>query len=375
MFGRVRWGYLVPFLAIWPPSCGGSDAPTCGKGDASSPHLSKVGETCSETWDCDSGLVCVGAVCQQEGAVCPDERECSRLECGPDPVCGTSCGNCSAGEACSDGACVECTPSCDSKECGDDGCGGTCGECNGDMMCENDQCIASSSCEPDWSTPEGLKWVTIPGGTFLMGCSINDTGCAWDEKSVHPITIATFQMLETEVTEAQYAALMNKNPSCDHNGGGGDDNPVECIDWYNAKSFCEIIGGRLPTEAEWEYAARGGTTRRFYCGEDAPCLRDIAWFDSNSSDIKHPVKQLEANAYGLYDMLGNVSEWTNDWYDELYYDRITPINPRGPESGTDRVVRGGSYLDGFATLTVSKRNCYDPSDDLIDLGFRCARSH
>jgi len=330
MLGRRFQCCLFLVAAVWTVGCGGDDA---------SNRLSQVGQTCSKTGDCDSGLVCLGAVCQQEGAVCPDDRECSGLECGPDPVCGTSCGT-----------------------------------CDGDGTCEGGQCVGGSSCEPDCGTPEVLKWVSIPGGTFEMGCSLNDNTCDGDENPPHSVTVSGFEMLETEVTEAQYEAVMDGNPSCNYGGGGGADTPVECVDWSNAKAFCEAIGGRLPTEAEWEYAARGGTTTRYYCGDDAEYLSDIAWCHVNSSGMKHSVKKKKPNAYGLHDMLGNVDEWTNDWYDGSYYESSPSSNPQGPESGSYRVRRGGGFNYGGGSLSVSNRDGDYPSYHNYDLGIRCARS-
>jgi formylglycine-generating enzyme required for sulfatase activity len=176
------------------------------------------------------------------------------------------------------------------------------------------------------------KWVPIPGGTFQMGCSTGDYECDEDEFPRHSVTLSGFEMLETEVTQAQFEAVMKWDPSCNYGGGGGADSPVECVDWFRAKDYCEAIGGRLPTEAEWEYAARGGTTTKYYCGDAPECLNDIAWYDENSSVIKQPVRKKWPNAYGLYDMLGNVMEWTNDWYYSDYYYFSPSSNPQGPES-------------------------------------------
>ncbi len=159
MLGTKRSGCLVPVLAIWLSSCGDGDDP--------SERLSQVGETCSKTGDCDSGLVCLGAVCQQGGAVCPDDQECSGLECGPDPVCGTSCGTCSGDESCSDGACVACTPSCGGKECGDDGCGGTCGDCGGGSTCQEGQCSGASAGGTWKDSSSGLTWQNPPAEGYM----------------------------------------------------------------------------------------------------------------------------------------------------------------------------------------------------------------
>jgi formylglycine-generating enzyme required for sulfatase activity len=219
-----------------------------------------------------------------------------------------------------------------------------------------------------------VKWVSIPGGTFEMGCSPGDGDCSDDEKPPHSVTVSGFEMLETEVTEAQYETVMGDNPSCDYNGGGGPDNPVECVTWFDAKAFCEGIGGRLPTEAEWEYSARGGTTTRYSCGDDASCLDAIAWYDANSDGHKHDVKGKDPNGYGLYDMSGNVWEWTADWYSETYYSESPANNPQGPDSGSIRVFRGGGFDYYAVYLRVSFRGYFSPSGDYSNLGLRCARS-
>ena len=228
-------------------------------------------------------------------------------------------------------------------------------------------------CLPSCPSPPDLKWVLIPGGTFSMGCSPEEEHCQIAELPAHSVTLSSFEMCETEVTEAQYVPTTEWNPSCNVAGGGGPDNPVECVNWFDAKLFCEGIGGRLPTEAEWEYAARGGTKTTYYCGDDASCLDGIGWYDGNSSGMKHPVKMKGPNGYGLYDMLGNVWEWTNDWYDESYYESSPSSDPQGPDSGTSRVGRGGGFGD-FYGIRVSGRSGYDPAGDYGNLGFRCARS-
>jgi formylglycine-generating enzyme required for sulfatase activity len=205
-----------------------------------------------------------------------------------------------------------------------------------------------------------------------MGCSPKEDSCYPNEDPAHGVTISAFELLETEVTEAQYEAVMKANPSCNHSGGGGPDNPVECVAWPQAKAFCEAIGGRLPTEAEWEYAARGGTRTRFYCGDDYACLDGIAWFEDNSGERKQPVGGKAPNAFGLYDMLGNVFEWTGDLYGE--YSAEDQVDPRGPLTGNDRVFRGGSfYAYSPYGLRVSFRLKAKETYDDGHLGVRCAR--
>jgi formylglycine-generating enzyme len=220
-----------------------------------------------------------------------------------------------------------------------------------------------------------LTWVPVPGGTFDMGCSQGETKCLDDEFPVHPVTLSHFEMLAREVTKGEYYAATGQSPSCLQHPIGGDDLPVECVSWFDATAFCKKVGGRLPTEAEWEYAARGGTTTRHYCGDDVECLDEIAWFQSNSDDHQHEVGGKLPNAYGLYDMLGNVWEWTADWYDPDYYAVSPKDNPQGPNGGSQRVVRGGAYDLGSDYLGVSFR--WYPATPTItgdSLGFRCCRS-
>jgi formylglycine-generating enzyme required for sulfatase activity len=215
----------------------------------------------------------------------------------------------------------------------------------------------------------------IPSGTFSMGCSPEDEHCQNEELPAHSVTLSSFEMCETEVTEAQYATVMGDDRFCNWNGGGGPDTPAECVFFAKASTFCQAIGGRLPTEAEWEYAARAGTTTRFYCGDDPACLDDIAWYDENSLGVKHSVRTKAPNGFGLYDMLGNVWEWTADWFSVSYYKSSPGANPEGPDEGLGRVIRGGTFFSapGLILLRVSLRTHVVPDGIGADLGFRCAR--
>ncbi len=229
-----------------------------------------------------------------------------------------------------------------------------------------------------------LRWVPIPAGTFEMGCSPGDGDCdpfGWGhgEEPRHTVHTAAFEMTETEITQAQYAAVMGENPASHRSCGW--DCPVEYLrnHWHDAVAFCAAVGGRLPTEAEWEYAARAGTTTRFPCGDDAACLDRIAWFRGNSGDTTHPVRQKEPNAFGLYDMLGNVMEWTADCMHPDY--EGAPSDAQAPWQGGDctrHVFRGGCYSCGEENVDprgtrVSVRNWDGEDIRGIADGFRCVR--
>jgi formylglycine-generating enzyme required for sulfatase activity len=328
--------------------CGG----LCGECEA--------GEVCTPEGSCE--VPSCSGLCNDEG---PDMDGNGDPDCACDEDCFDS-GNC-CGDICD--ACPDlagcCVPQCEDKECGEDGCGGSCGACALDEECNGQgQCV----------NPYGLVWKPIPGGTFTMGCSPGDGDCGNAEKPAHSVTLSAFEMLETEVTEGQYEAVTGEDPSCDFNGGGGANSPVECVNWNEAKAFCEAVGGRLCTEAEWEYAARGGTTTKYYCGDNASCLGGIAWYDDNSGSHKHNVKGKSPNGYGLYDMLGNVFEWTADWYSSSYYSVSPANNPNGPNGGSVRVNRGGCLGCYGGTLRVSNRTGVDPSYSYADQGGRCCRS-
>jgi formylglycine-generating enzyme required for sulfatase activity len=210
---------------------------------------------------------------------------------------------------------------------------------------------------------DNLRYVWIPPGQFMMGCSPGDLECDGDEKPAHEVNISHgFWMGQTEVTERAYQSVSGRpNPSYFN----GDDLPVERVTWEDAQSYCEAVGMRLPTEAEWEYAARAGNTAARYGN-----LADIAWYKANSSGKTHPVAHKSPNAWGLYDMLGNVWEWCSDWYDR--YPTGQQQDPTGPKSGTQKVVRGGAWSSSPRYVRVSTRDRVEPSIRNIDVGFRCS---
>ena len=220
---------------------------------------------------------------------------------------------------------------------------------------------------------EKLAFVTIPAGKFMMGCSPGDSGCDGDENPRHEVTISrSFELGKHEGTQAQWIRLMGNNPS---SFSEDDRHPVANVSWNDALAFVAKLNTlndgyryRLPTEAEWEYAARGGTTGLCYGDLDA-----IGWYDANSAGRTHPVGQKQPNGFGLYDMLGNVWEWCSDWYGEGYYGSSPAADPRGPSTGQNRVLRGGSWLDFARLARVSVRLRYVPDLRLDLYGFRVCR--
>jgi formylglycine-generating enzyme required for sulfatase activity len=225
---------------------------------------------------------------------------------------------------------------------------------------------------PRVNPKDGLKYVWIPPGTFMMGCSPGDSECKDGEKPPHQVTITKgFWLGQTEVTVGAYkrfagGARRAMPPAPRFNPSWSNEQmPIVNVSWDEAHAYCAWAGGRLPTEAEWEYAARGGSTEARY-GD----LDEIAWYDSNSDNQAHVVAQKRANGFGLYDMLGNVWEWVNDWYDENYYQHSPLQDPVGPVSSPLHFLRGGSWFDGPEYLRASDRSRY-PGDSVNIFGFRC----
>ncbi len=215
------------------------------------------------------------------------------------------------------------------------------------------------------ANPKDLQfYVYIPPGEFTMGCSPGDSDCYEDEKPPHPVRITQgFWLGQTEVTQAAYRKVTGQDPS----RFNGDQRPVESVTWDQAASYCQAVGMRLPTEAEWEYAARAGSPGARY-----GALDDVAWYDKNSGGETKPVGGKVPNAWGLYDMLGNVWEWTADRYDGSYYRSSPSTDPAGPASEEERVLRGGSWGVAPAGVRVSFRFRYAPAYRIVYIGFRCA---
>ncbi len=226
-----------------------------------------------------------------------------------------------------------------------------------------------------------LDWVKIPAGTFQMGCVQADSECAADERPRHAVTISTpFLMMITPVTVAQYrrfAKATRREMRSAPPFAQDDDHPVLNVTWADAAAYCVWADGRLPTEAEWEYAARGGRDGLKYPWGDS-ISHDNANFKGTGGrdrwEHTSPVGSFEANGFGLFDMVGNVWEWCADLYGDRYYASSPATDPQGPSSGSSRVLRGGSWEFGPGSLRISLRGWIGPSGGVDSGGFRCVRA-
>ena len=216
-----------------------------------------------------------------------------------------------------------------------------------------------------------MQFVRISPGDFMMGCSEGDNDCGDEEKPAHRVRITkAFEIGAYEVTQAQWQSVMGTN----YSEFRVPVRPVEYVSWNDAQEFLRRMTARqdgfryrLPTEAEWEFAARAGTMGA-YPGE----ADQMGWYYENSGEQTHPVGQKQPNPWGLYDMSGNVYEWTEDWYDAKYYQSSVTIDPIGPSSGRFHTIRGGSWVDSVQNARVSKRDYFEDAAD-FHIGFRCVR--
>ncbi len=231
---------------------------------------------------------------------------------------------------------------------------------------------------PQTITVNGVSFtmVAVEGGTFKMGATSEQGNDAYsDEKPVHSVTLSDYYIGETEVTQELWRAVMGSNPSY---FSGNPQRPVEYVSWNDCKEFITKLNRltgknfRLPTEAEWEYAARGGNKSKGYKYSGSNTIGNVAWYYNNSNSTTHDVKTKTPNELGIYDMSGNVYEWCEDWKGS--YSSGSQTNPTGPSSGSLRVLRGGSWLSGAELCRVSLRDDYFPGGGLNYLGFRLALS-
>ncbi|MGM9688377.1 MAG: formylglycine-generating enzyme family protein, partial [Alloprevotella sp.] len=216
--------------------------------------------------------------------------------------------------------------------------------------------------------------VKVDGGTFTMGATAEMQNPYDDEKPTHQVTLSSYSIGETEVTQALWQAVMGNNPSYFK----GDNLPVEQVSWDDCQEFIRKLNlqtgqrFRLPTEAEWEFAARGGNRSNHTQYSGSSNLDEVAWYTSNSGSKTHPVKTKKANELGIYDMTGNVWEWCQDWYGS--YSSSSQYNPTGPSSGSYRVYRGGSWNGGPRCCRSSSRCDNAPGYRYNSLGLRLALS-
>ena len=218
-----------------------------------------------------------------------------------------------------------------------------------------------------------FKMIAVEGGTFTMGATSEQGSDAYsDEKPTHSVTLSSYSIGETEVTQALWQAVMGSNPSY----FSGSNKPVEEVSWDDCQDFIRRLNAltgenfRLPTEAEWEYAARGGNKSRGYKYAGSNTIGNVAWYGDNSGSQTHNVATKSPNELGLYDMSGNVWEWCQDWYGD--YSSGSQTNPTGPSSGSYRVDRGGCWSYNAWYCRVSCRFNYTPDSRIFNLGLRLA---
>lgn len=242
-----------------------------------------------------------------------------------------------------------------------------------------------------------IDMVPVNGGTFRMGCTQEQVKCGGDEKPVHRVTLGDYAISRYEITNAQYAVFLNQT-GADEDGRAGrtalihidnkfcqisyrdgtfiplegkERHPVVEVTWNGAQAFCQWAGGSLPSEAQWEYAARGGhkANPTIYSGSNK--VDSVAWYDRNSKGHTHRVGSKKPNELGIYDMSGNVWEWCFDWYS--HYTASHKKNPRGPRRGQSAVVRGGSWLYYGSFCRVSNRGSSAPTYAFNNYGFRLVK--
>jgi formylglycine-generating enzyme required for sulfatase activity len=240
--------------------------------------------------------------------------------------------------------------------------------------------LTSPAAAAEYVNSINMEFVRVPAGTFLMGAQDLEQGSS-KEKPRHTVHISqAFYLAKYEVTQEQWMTVMGSiNPS----NFLSPDRPVDEVSWNDVQDFLQRLnaiekshGYRLPTEAEWEYAARAGSETSYCYGDDPDGaeLGRYAWFERNSGKQTHPVGMLSPNAWGLYDMHGNVTEWVQDRYDKHYYSNSPDKDPQGPENGRKRVVRGGSWINQAYSCRSAARGYYSADYTDSDFGFRVVRA-
>ena len=222
-----------------------------------------------------------------------------------------------------------------------------------------------------------LEFVYIPPGKFLMGSDTKELERHGDEGPVRHVVISKgFYISKYEITQEQWLAVMNHNPSVMNDKNSWKRHPVDNVSWNDCNAFISKINElglgifRMPTEAEWEYACRAGTTSRYYWGEDPgdTHVHEYAWAFSKAEGISHPAGLKKPNNWGLYDMSGNVWEWCSDWRGPYEADQL--IDPTGPRDGKKKIYRGGSWFNKPSTLRSANRNGHEPDMSGTNAGLR-----
>jgi formylglycine-generating enzyme required for sulfatase activity len=232
------------------------------------------------------------------------------------------------------------------------------------------------ACQPFLNGPFDLDFVLVPPGSFWMGAQPGECWMGEEERPRHRVTLSRgFYLSTSPVTRGQWRAVMD-----DLRGPRGRDLPVECVSLSDCLGFCLQLGHllrrrcRLPTEAEWEYACRACTQTMYCSGDGVDALRQVGWcsYSGNWDEARgpRPVRQMRPNSWGLYDMHGNVWEWCADWFSPDYYDVAPEVDPTGPDAGSTRVVRGGSWRGGPWFCRSAQRRDRPPTMQELNLGFR-----
>ncbi len=223
--------------------------------------------------------------------------------------------------------------------------------------------------------PQPIEWIFVEGGEFTMGCKSGEADCYPDE-AAHKVSVSSFEISAYEITVAQYrhyceqtGASMPQEPVF----GWQDDNPIVNVTWQQASDFAKWAGGRLPTEAEWEYAARGGKKSKgyLYSGSNNPL--EVGWSYENSAQTTHSVGQKKPNELGIYDMSGNAWEWCSDNYGIFYYNESPKHNPKGPKEGLGKCNRGGCFNFDCKVMKVTHRRGSGEESTGVGTGFRLVR--